>query len=61
MHLRAGLGRAARVLVPCPPEWRWMARGGASPWFPGFCLYRQRGDGDWDGALAALRRDLERG
>ena len=24
-HLRAGLGRPQRVLVPDPPEWRWMA------------------------------------
>lgn len=34
MHLRAGLGRAATVLVPSPAEWRWMAGGDSSPWFP---------------------------
>jgi hypothetical protein len=34
MHLRAGLGREATVLVPAPAEWRWMAHGEASPWFP---------------------------
>ena len=27
MHLRAAVGRTARVLVPAPPEWRWMAEG----------------------------------
>ena len=27
IHLRAGLGRTARVLVPNPPEWRWMRTG----------------------------------
>jgi tetratricopeptide (TPR) repeat protein len=58
MHLRAGTGRAARVLVPCPPEWRWMAEGEESPWFPGFHVYRQGPDGDWNDALARLRRDL---
>ncbi|MBI2508645.1 MAG: hypothetical protein HYV99_01175 [Betaproteobacteria bacterium] len=58
MHLMAGLGKTARVLVPCPPEWRWMAWGEESPWFPGFTTYRQRPDGDWNDALAALRRDL---
>jgi hypothetical protein len=58
VHLRAGTGRAARVLVPCPPEWRWMATGDESPWFPGFTVYRQGPDGDWSDALARLTRDL---
>lgn len=39
-HLRAGLGRTAHVLAPYPPEWRWMAEGERSPWFPGFDVYR---------------------
>lgn len=40
MHLRAGLGGVAHVLVPYPPEWRWMAEGDCSPWFPGYPVYR---------------------
>jgi tetratricopeptide (TPR) repeat protein len=58
MHLRAGTGRTARVLVPCPPEWRWMAAGDESPWFPGFRVYRQGPDGDWSRAVARLAADL---
>ena len=58
VHLRAGLGLAGRVLVPFPPEWRWGAAG-RSRWFAAFETYRQRNDGDWDGALGALRRDLD--
>jgi tetratricopeptide (TPR) repeat protein len=58
MHLRAGLGKHARVLVPQPADWRWMATGNSSPWFPGFSVYRQSDDGDWNEALAALGRDL---
>jgi tetratricopeptide (TPR) repeat protein len=58
MHLRASVGRTARVLVPCPAEWRWMAAGDSSPWFPGFSVYRQSADGEWGEALAALARDL---
>lgn len=57
MHLRACVGRTARVLVPAPAEWRWM-RSGASPWFPGFSVYRQGLQGDWSAALAALEADL---
>jgi hypothetical protein len=58
MHLRAGVGKTARVLVPCPPEWRWMAQGEMSPWFPGFRIYRQKNDGDWSTALNELRSDI---
>jgi hypothetical protein len=58
MHLRVAVGKTARVLVPCPPEWRWMARGNESPWFPGFAVYRQEIDGDWSEALARLSGDL---
>ncbi len=58
VHLRAGVGRPSRVLVPNPPDWRWMAAGDVSPWFPGSQVYRQGVDGSWDGALARLARDL---
>ena len=58
MHLRAGLGLTARVLVPYPPEFRWMAAGAESPWFPGFGVYRQRADRDWNEAVAQLSGDL---
>lgn len=58
MHLRAATGRTAKVLVPQPPQWRWMAAGNESPWFPGFRVYRQGCDGDWSNALEHLARDL---
>lgn len=58
MHLRAGVGRTARVLVPCPAEWRWMATGDESPWFAGFRVYRQQPSGSWDDAFERLRDDL---
>ena len=60
MHLRAVTGKTARVLVPAPAEWRWMAAGAASPWFPGYTLYRQNNDADWTPAWAELQRDLAR-
>jgi Flp pilus assembly protein TadD len=58
MHLLAGIGRAARVVVPYPPEWRWMRRDGRSAWFPDFPVYRQPVSRDWSVPLAALRKDL---
>ena len=59
VHLRAAVGRTARVLVPCPAEWRWMASGDESPWFPGFRVYRQKNDGDWSATLKKLGTDLQ--
>jgi Flp pilus assembly protein TadD len=60
IHLRAGLGRTARVLVPNPPEWRWMRTGEASPWFPGSSVYRQPASRDWSAPLRRLAEDLAR-
>ncbi len=60
MHLRAATGRSARVLVPSPPEWRWMHSGAHSPWFPAFRVYRQSAQGQWTDALEQLKRDLAR-
>jgi tetratricopeptide (TPR) repeat protein len=57
VHLRAGLGRGARVLVPFAPEWRWGLEV-ASPWFPAMKVYREARGADWTGALAALSRDM---
>lgn len=58
MHLRAAAGKTAHVLVPRPAEWRWLASGDASPWFPGFWIYRQSLDGDWNAAFAKLAQTL---
>ncbi|MGE5523312.1 MAG: tetratricopeptide repeat protein [Rhodospirillaceae bacterium] len=59
MHLRAGIGRMSRVLLPCPAEWRWMYGRRRSPWFPNFPVYRQSLQGDWSAALESLGEDLE--
>jgi hypothetical protein len=58
MHLLAGLDGRARVLIPNPAEWRWMAQGRTSPWFPRFTVYRQSTDLTWDEAVVQLRADL---
>jgi hypothetical protein len=58
VHLRAALGRSARVLIPYPPEWRWMRREGRSEWFPEFPVYREPVSRGWSAPLARLRADL---
>ncbi len=60
MHLRAGVNRIAKVLVPHPPEWRWMYGTERSPWFPRFAIYRQATDGSWADMAEKLHADLMR-
>jgi len=58
MHLRASLQKPAKILVPFPGEWRWMANGSQSPWFPDFKIYRESLDDAWMHALDTLKQDL---
>lgn len=60
VHLLAGVGKTARVLLPFPAEWRWMRGAGRSPWFPDSPVYRQPVSRDWSEPLASLRADLLR-
>jgi len=59
MHLRHALGKSAHVLVPHPPEWRWMFAN-KSPWFPEFSTFRQSHDNNWEIALIELKEDLQK-
>jgi tetratricopeptide (TPR) repeat protein len=54
VHLRAGLGLGAEILVPFPPEWRYGAEGSRTPWYADFSLYREQPSRGWDEALSAL-------
>jgi len=58
VHIRAGVGRPGRVLIPFPAEFRWMNAGGDSPWFPGFSLYRESPARDWRPAMSSLGSDI---
>ena len=58
MHLRAAVGKPAKVLVTHPGEFRWQVIGNISPWFPNFKLYRQDADSDWEQAFVELKLDL---
>ncbi len=58
MHLMAGLGKTAKVLMPYPADWRWLMDVDESPWFKGFKIYRQTVTRDWTEALKRLQADL---
>jgi tetratricopeptide (TPR) repeat protein len=60
VHLRAAVGQSTVVLVPSPPDWRWMASGDRAPWFPDCPLFRQQSDASWDAALTGLTAMLHK-
>ena len=60
VHLRAAVGLSTFVLVPSPPDWRWMASGDHAPWFPDCPLFRQQSDASWYAALTALTAMLHK-
>lgn len=59
-HLAGGLGVPVWLLLLAEPDWRWLAGGRGSPWYPAIRKYRQPRPGDWPGVLAETRADLTR-
>ena len=47
VHLAGALGKRVWVLVPANPEWRYLDRGEALPWYPTARLFRQTQRGEW--------------
>ncbi len=59
VHLSGALGRAALVLTPRGPEWRYMLEGESMPWYGSVTLLRQSRRNEWNDVLAAARTRLE--
>jgi tetratricopeptide (TPR) repeat protein len=53
-HLAGALGVPVWVLLPAPPDWRWLLERADSPWYPTMRLFRQTEPGDWDGVFDRL-------
>jgi hypothetical protein len=59
-HLAGAMGRPVSILLPYAPDWRWLIGRSDSPWYPTATLCRQAAPGDWDSAVAAMLRTLDR-
>lgn len=58
-HLAGAVGIPTWVLLQYTADWRWMARGDTSPWYPSIRLFRQQSPGDWPGVLHLVRQELQ--
>jgi tetratricopeptide (TPR) repeat protein len=46
-HLAGAMARSTIVLLKRVPDWRWLAEGETTPWYPALRLVRQTEPGDW--------------
>lgn len=58
-HVAGAIGCPLYLLLPFAADWRWMAEGAQSPWYPTAKLCRQPRGGDWAGVLDGLAQDLQ--
>jgi tetratricopeptide (TPR) repeat protein len=57
-HLAGALAKPVWILLPHPPDWRWMLEREDTPWYPGARLYRQGAARSWPQVLARVQTDL---
>ncbi len=57
-HLAGALARPVWILLPLNPDFRWLAAGEQSPWYPSARLFRQSTAGDWPAVIAAVELAL---
>lgn len=58
-HLAGGMGMPFWLLLPNPPEWRWMLDRGDSPWYKGVKIFRQPAPKDWDSVMQSVLIELQ--
>lgn len=63
-HLGGALRRPVFLALKQIPDWRWMAAGDGSPWYPSMRIFRQKEKGAWqsviDDIAEAVRADMAR-
>ena len=57
-HLAAALGKPVWLLIPFPPDWRWLLNREDSVWYPTIRLFRQPVPGDWQTPIDAVAQAL---
>lgn len=58
-HLAGALAKKTFLLLPFVPDFRWLIKGEASPWYPTFQLFR-RGEGlDWKEVINQVESSLK--
>ncbi len=59
-HLAGGLGAKVWLPLQLSPDWRWLAHGQETPWYPSMRLFRQREFDRWLLVFEAIAAELGR-
>jgi ADP-heptose:LPS heptosyltransferase len=57
-NLAGAMGKETWVLVPYSADWRWMATGESTLWYPSVKVYRQGEDRTWGPVIEKVKQDL---
>ena len=53
-HLAGAMGKPVWVMLQKEADWRWLAEGERTAWYPTMRLFRQEHRGDWDGIIKQI-------
>ncbi|MDB5299493.1 MAG: Tetratricopeptide 1 repeat-containing protein [Phycisphaerales bacterium] len=59
-HLSGAMGKETWTLLQFAADFRWLAEGDRSPWYPTMRLFRQENFGDWPGVVRRVSDELRR-
>jgi Flp pilus assembly protein TadD len=59
-HLAGALGKPVWLLLPKPPDFRWLLDREDSPWYPTMRLFRQQSRGNWEEVMRRVAESLMR-
>lgn len=57
-HLAAAMGKPVWIMLPSPPDWRWLLHRDDSPWYPTARLFRQPAPRQWGPVMARIAEEL---
>jgi Flp pilus assembly protein TadD len=58
-HLAGAMGKETWTMLQFAADFRWMAEGDRSPWYPTMRLFRQKTIGDWPGVVERVTQELD--
>ncbi|HEX3864181.1 MAG TPA: tetratricopeptide repeat protein [Stellaceae bacterium] len=57
-HLSGALGKAAWIMLPYAPDWRWLLHRTDTPWYPSLRLFRQGPERRWEPVMERITREI---